>query len=139
MDSHWEPFAELVWKPADDGPEAAARRWFTPAIDIVEDGDSFVLDIELPGMRPTDVTVSFEDGVLTIRGERKLEVAEGDAFHRRERAYGAFYRAFSLPPLVDGSQTVAVMAEGVLTLRLPKREPASSMTPSSLDALRRAS
>lgn len=138
MDSHWEPFAEIAWRPANDGPEAAARRWFTPAVDIVEDEDAFVLNVELPGLRPGDVNVSFDDRVLTIRGERKLEVAEGEACHRRERSHGAFCRAFALPDLVDGSEAVAVMAEGVLTLRLPKREPAS-MSPSSLDPLRRAS
>ena len=136
MASHWEPFAEIAWKPANDGD--AGRHWFTPAIDIVEDEDAFVIDIELPGMRPGDVTVSFDDHVLTIRGERKLEIGEGEAFHRRERSYGAFCRAFALPELVDGSEAVAVMAEGVLTLRVPKREPAS-LSPSSLDPMRRAS
>jgi len=104
----------------------------------VEDEDAFILKIELPGMRPGDVTVSFDDHVLTIRGERRLEIGEGEAFHRRERSYGAFCRAFALPELVDGSEAVAVMAEGVLTLRVPKREPAS-LSPSSLDPLRRAS
>jgi len=138
MDSHWEPFAEIAWRPAGEGPEAAARRWFTPAVDIVEDEDAFVLNVELPGMRPGDVTVSFDDRVLTIRGERTLEVAEGEAYHRRERSYGAFCRAFALPDLVDGGEAVAVMAEGVLTLRLPKHEPVS-VSPSSLDPLRRAS
>lgn len=137
MDSHWEPFAEVVWRPADEGPEAA-RRWFTPAIDIVEDEDAFVIDVELPGMRPDDVTVSFDERVVTICGERKPEVGDGDSFHRRERSYGAFYRAFALPDRVDGSDAVAVMAEGVLRLRLPKREPAS-LSPSSFDPLRRAS
>jgi HSP20 family protein len=104
----------------------------------VEDDDSFVLHVELPGLRPGEVEVSFDDQVLTIRGERKLEVADGEAYHRREGSYGAFCRAFALPDLVDTSEAVAVMAEGVLTLRLPKQEPAS-MSPSSLDPLRRAS
>jgi HSP20 family protein len=138
MASHWEPFAELAWRPSSEGDGASAGRWFTPAIDIVEDEEAFVLKVELPGMRAEDVTVSFDDHVLTIRGERKLESAEGGAFHRRERSYGAFCRAFALPELVDGSEAVAVMAEGVLTLRVPKREPASA-SPSSLDPLRRAS
>ncbi len=138
MASHWEPFAEIAWRPSNDGRDAAASRWFSPAIDIVEDDDSFVLTVELPGMRPEDVTVTFDDRVLTIRGERKLDNAEGEACHRRERSYGAFCRAFALPELVDGDEAVAVMAEGVLTLRVPKREPVSA-SPSSLDPLRRAS
>jgi HSP20 family protein len=138
MASHWEPFAELAWRPSSDGESASAGRWFTPAIDIVEDEEAFVLRVELPGMRAEDVTVSFDDHVLTIRGERMLENAEGGAFHRRERSYGAFCRAFALPDRVDGSEAIAVMAEGVLTLRVPKREPASA-SPSSLDPLRRAS
>jgi HSP20 family protein len=137
MASRWEPFAEIAWRPNDDD-RAADAGWFTPAVDIVEDEESFVLAIELPGMRPDDVSVSFDDGVLTIRGERRGETVEGAAYHRRERSHGAFCRAFALPDDVDGGEGVAVMAEGVLTLRVPKREPKSA-SPSSLDPLRRAS
>jgi HSP20 family protein len=134
MASRWEPFAEIAWRP-DSGDNT---EWFTPAVDIVEDAESFVLDVELPGMRPEDVSVSFDDGVLTIRGARKMATAEGGAYQRRERSHGAFCRAFALPDEVDGSEAIAVMAEGVLTLRVPKREPTSA-SPSSLDPLRRAS
>ncbi len=98
-----------------------------------------LLAVELPGMRPEDVSVSFDDGVVTIRGQRAGEsAAEGAAYHRRERSHGAFCRAFALPDDVAGVEAVAIMAEGVLTLRVPKREPASA-SPSSLDPLRRAS
>ncbi|MDB5213464.1 MAG: Heat shock protein Hsp20 family [Myxococcaceae bacterium] len=137
MASRWEPFAEIAWRPNNCDPAADAG-WFTPAVDIVEDEESFVLDVELPGMRPEEVSVSFDDHVLTIRGERKIETAEGEAYHRRERSHGAFCRAFALPDEVDSAEAVAVMAEGVLTLRVPKREPQSA-SPSSLDPLRRAS
>jgi hypothetical protein len=75
----------------------------TPAIDIVEEDVAFVINVELPGIWPDDVTVSFDDHVLTIRGERKPEVAEGDAFRRRERSYGAFCRALALPDRVDAT------------------------------------
>jgi HSP20 family protein len=137
MASRWEPFAEIAWRP-DDDDRAADAGWFTPAVDIVEDEESFVLAVELPGMRPEDVSVSFDEGVLTLRGERTDERAGGAAYHRRERSHGAFCRAFALPDEVDAAEAVAVMAEGVLTLRVPKREPASA-SPSSLDPLRRAS
>jgi HSP20 family protein len=119
------------WPAADAG-------WFTPAVDIVEDEESFVLDVELPRMRPEEVSVSFADGVLTSGGERRSESAGGAAYHRRERSHGALCRAFALPDEVDGSEAIAVMAEGVLTFRVPKREPQSA-SPSSLDLLRRAS
>ena len=93
-------------------------------------------------MRPEEGSVSFDDLVLTIRGERsggrRSESAEGGAYHRRESSHGAFCRALGLPGEVDGSEAVAVMAKGVLTLRVPKREPASAW-PSSLDPLRNAS
>jgi HSP20 family protein len=139
MASRWDPFAEIAWRPAADDPSAAGQPWFAPAIDIFEDDDSFVVKVELPGMRPDDVEVDIDEHVMTIRGERKPEHADrGEGYHRRERSYGVFSRTFALPDEAFGSDAVAVMAEGVLTVRIPKREP-DSLSPSTLDPMRRAS
>jgi HSP20 family protein len=138
MASRWDPFAEIAWRPAAD-EAAAGQPWFAPAIDIFEDDDSFVVKVELPGMRPEDVDVDIDEHVMTIRGERKPENMEHrEGYHRRERSYGVFSRTFALPDEAFGADAVAVMAEGVLTVRIPKREP-DSVSPSSLDPLRRAS
>ncbi|MDB4936162.1 MAG: heat shock protein Hsp20 [Labilithrix sp.] len=137
MASRWDPFAEIAWRPADTS--AAGQPWFAPAIDIFEDDESFVVKVELPGLRPEDVDVDIDEHVMTIRGERKPEnVERREGYHRRERSYGVFSRTFALPDEAFGSDAVAVMAEGVLTVRIPKREP-DSLSPSSLDPMRRAS
>jgi HSP20 family protein len=139
MASRWDPFAEVAWRPGGDDPAGAGKPWFAPAIDIFEEDEAFLVQVELPGMRPEHVTVDFDEHVMTIRGERGLDHSEHkEGYHRRERSYGVFARTFALPEGVDGGQAVAVMAEGVLTIRIPKREP-DSMSPSSLDPIRRAS
>jgi len=93
---------------------------FEPPVDIWEDLDAVFVKVEVPGVRPDDVVVDCDDRLLTIRGVRHVERTSG-ACHRRERAYGAFCRSFSLPEVVDGPSAVAVIAEGVLTIRIPKR------------------
>lgn len=136
--SHWEPFAEIAWRPSnDDG--ASDRRWFAPAVDIFEDDDAFVVKVELPGMRESDVHVEFAHGIMTIRGERGLENPDRrQGYHRIERSYGAFSRAFALPAFVDERRAITSMEDGVLGVTLPKREP-DSASPSSLELFRRAS
>lgn len=139
MSSRWDPFAEVAWRPGAGDPGGASQQWFAPAIDIYEDDDAFLVKVELPGMRPEEVAVDFGDGVMTIRGERKLENPERrEGYHRRERSYGVFARTFALPDDVEPGEADASMADGVLTIRVPKSEP-DSMTPSSLEPLRRAS
>ena len=119
MASHWEPFAEIAWRPPNEGQ--AGRHWFSPAIDIVEDEDAFVLNIELPGMRPGDVTVSFDDHVLTIRGERKSESERNEQnFHVMERSHGRFQRSIQLPFSPNPDEVRAEVRHGVLEVRIPK-------------------
>jgi HSP20 family protein len=102
-----------------------ARGW-VPAVDIFEtEGREVVIKAELPEVKREDISVTFENNVLTLKGERKLEQeVKRESFQRIERRHGSFTRAFTLPPTVDGSQISASYKEGVLTIRLPQREEA---------------
>jgi HSP20 family protein len=95
---------------------------WTPACDILEDGDNVTLRFELAGVEPKDVDIRFENGVLTLRGERKMEKEEKkDTYHRVELSYGAFTRSFALPATVDAEKIKAEAKNGVLTVTLPKK------------------
>jgi len=95
---------------------------WTPACDILEDGENVTLRFELAGVEPKDVEIRFENGVLTMRGERKMEKEEKkDSYHRIELSYGAFTRSFSLPTAVDAEKIRAESKNGVLTVTLPKK------------------
>jgi HSP20 family protein len=95
---------------------------WTPACDIYEDEEGVTLRFELAGVEPKDVDVRFENGVLTLRGERKLEKEEKrENYHRIELGYGTFTRSFSLPSTVDAEKIRAEAKNGVLAVTLPKR------------------
>ena len=95
---------------------------WTPATDIYEDAEGLTLKFELAGVEPKDVDIRFENGVLTIKGERKLEKADQkENYHRVELSYGAFNRSFSLPPTVDAEKITAESKVGVLVVHLPKK------------------
>jgi len=95
---------------------------FVPPVDIYEDEGNIVVKAEVPGIDPKDIDVRVENNTLTIRGERKLEKEEKEEnFHRVERRYGSFYRAFTLPNTVEGDQCQANYDNGVLEVRLAKR------------------
>ena len=95
---------------------------WTPACDIYEDEEGVVLRFDLAGVDAQDVDVRFENGVLTIRGERKLEHPERrDRYHRVELAYGTFTRSFALPGTVDPEKIRAEAKNGLLVVALPKR------------------
>jgi HSP20 family protein len=105
---------------------ASVARGWTPAVDIFEtDQHEVVLRAELPDMKREDIAVTFENGVLTLKGERKFsgEVPR-EQYQRVERHYGAFSRSFTLPNTVDASRISASYKDGVLTVRLPQREEA---------------
>lgn len=120
MLTRWDPFSEInrLRGTLLDEP----RRGFTPAIDILEEDDGIVMKAEVPGMSAEDIHVHVENNVLTLTGERSFEREESeDRYHRVERSFGKFTRAFVLPKNVDGESIQASLGEGVLTLKLPKR------------------
>jgi HSP20 family protein len=95
---------------------------FTPAVDIKENENEIRLELELAGLKPEDVEITAENGVLTIRGEKRAERKEGDESRYQivERVYGTFMRTFQLPQGVDDEQIKADFENGVLTLHIPK-------------------
>jgi HSP20 family protein len=133
----WDPFQELqTWSDRMSrllGSEgrAASRRdeenfatgsW-VPPVDIVEGKDKIQLKVELPGFKEDQVQLTVEDGLLTIRGERKFEGENKDEnYHRIERSYGTFVRSFTLPRTVDQNGIQANFADGILSVEMSKRE-----------------
>ena len=108
-----------------DLPEAYVEGRFVPAIDISESEDAVTLTAEAPGMGKDDLEVSVDNGVLTLRGEKKEEeTREGGNFHRVERRYGRFERHIQLPQSVEQSKIEATYTDGVLKLTMPKTETA---------------
>lgn len=102
------------------GPDAEGMGW-SPAVDIVEQDGELKLTAELPGMKREDVKIEVNEGMLTIRGEKKAEREEKTANARLvERTYGAFERSFALPRSVEVDQIKAEFTDGVLTVHLPK-------------------
>ncbi len=108
--------------------EPASRPW-SPAVDIFETENELVVKADVPEVDPKNVTIQLENGTLTLKGERKFEEQKnGKGFHRIERSYGSFVRAFSLPDTVDGDKVKADYKNGVLTITLPKKEVAKAKT-----------
>lgn len=102
--------------------EPASRPW-TPAVDIYETENELVLKADVPDIDPQNVGIQLENGTLTLKGERKFEQQQnGKGFHRIERSYGSFVRAFSLPDTVEADNVKADYKDGVLTITLPKKE-----------------
>jgi HSP20 family protein len=106
-----------------NGEGSAATAEWAPAVDIKEDPDKFVLQADLPGVKPEEIDITMEDGVLTIKGEKKTEAkTEKDGFKRVERTYGSFHRRFSLPDTANSDAISAKSNYGVLEIVIPKRE-----------------
>jgi HSP20 family protein len=130
----WEPFRELsslqtemnrLFNAAFEGTSpgnGGARRW-SPAMDLLETDEHFVLRADLPGMTQSDVNIELEDNILTVSGERKSEHEEKrEGFYRVERAFGTFARSLTLPKGIDGDRVSAEFNNGVLEVRIPKPE-----------------
>jgi HSP20 family protein len=105
------------------GPSRGTESFgWAPPVDVFEDSEGLTFKFELPEVDAKDVQVSVEDGVLSVRGERKLEhEAKRENYHRIERAYGAFARSFTLPATLDAEKVTAEAKHGVLRVYLPKR------------------
>ena len=98
---------------------------WAPEVDIHETEDALVLEADLPGMEEKDLDIRVENNTLTIRGDRKFEKKVNEENYLRvERAYGSFSRSFALPHSIDAGSIQADYRNGVLTLRVPKREEA---------------
>jgi len=96
---------------------------FSPAVDVQETDNEYIVKADLPDVKKEDVKVGIEDGVLTLEGERKQEKEEKNKkFHRVERAYGKFVRRLALPTEVDAQKVAAEFKDGVLNVHLPKAE-----------------
>jgi HSP20 family protein len=126
----WDPWREMnrvqeeMARLFEDrfAPRAGESLGWTPATDIYEDEEGVSLKFELAGVEPKDVDLRFENGVLTIKGERKMENEEKkENYHRVELSYGSFNRSFSLPPTVDEDKIEAQSKSGVLVIHLPKK------------------
>lgn len=129
----FNPFAELATTRArldrlfgrgnfwDTEGVRAAGEW-APAADIVETETAIALKAEFPGFEAKDIAVTVEDNILTLKGERRLNnEAKKENYHRLERAYGTFTRAFVLPGHVDTKHIEANFKDGLLTLTMPKK------------------
>ena len=127
----WNPARELASMEIDrlnrmfDNFYDGGYAW-VPAVDIYETKDrEYVIKAELPEVNRDDINVTFENNVLTLAGERTMEVdPDNGTLHRGERAHGRFTRSFTLPATVDGNRISAAYKDGVLTVRVPQREEA---------------
>lgn len=109
--------------------EPASSRPWAPAVDIYENQDELVVKADLPEVDPKNVGIQIENGTLTVKGERRFEEHKnGKAYHRIERGYGSFVRAFTLPETVDPDKVKADYKNGVLTITLAKKEVAKPKT-----------
>ena len=101
--------------------ELPSGTW-APAVDVAEEGDKILVKVEVPGVDEKDIKVNFEDGTLTVTGERTFKRKDERNYHRIERSYGTFTRTFSLPRTVDPNAITANYRNGILELTLPKSE-----------------
>lgn len=108
-------------------PERAEQAaWFTPLVDVIETGEAFVFQADLPGVNAGDVDVGYENGVLTIEAKVQPRQQPGQGYVWREYGVGHFYRQFSLNTPVDADAIRAEMKNGVLELYVPKHETAKT-------------
>jgi len=128
----WDPFRDVmslqhrvnsIFRDFNEGADAPlTTASFVPAVDIYEDEKKVTLKLEVPGMEEKDLDVSVENNMLTVKGERKFAAEEKEEnFHRIERRYGSFSRAFTLPSTVDSEHIEAHYQAGVLKLDLQKK------------------
>jgi HSP20 family protein len=129
--TRWDPFREVaslqnrvnsLFREMNESDSPLTTAAFVPAVDVYEDEKKVMLKLEVPGIDQKDLDVSVENNTLTVKGERKFESEEKEEnFHRIERRYGSFYRAFTLPSTVDTEHVQASYNAGVLKLELAKK------------------
>lgn len=123
-----DPFFRLVDsffnQDLQQGEEVSNRTWMPP-VDIQETEEGYRLVAELPGLTKEDINITLENNVLRLSGERKFQKdVNKENYHRIERTYGSFTRAFALPSQVNSEKVQASFENGLLTLLVPKAEQA---------------
>ena len=134
--TRWDPFRDLSilqermnrvfedaavrgWK--SDEPSATTS--WSPAVDIYETDSEIMVQAELPGVDRKDIALQLENNVLTLKGDRRFEKETNqENYHRIERSYGGFSRAFTIPTIVDEDRIRADYRDGILKIALPKKE-----------------
>lgn len=125
LDRLFEPVSPPM-NASEDNSHVVTCDW-VPTVDIKEEQNSFVLYADIPGVDPKAVEITMEKGVLTLKGERNGEAREiRNHYKRAERAWGAFYRRFSLPDTADPEHITAKALNGVLEVTIPKRTQAQA-------------
>ena len=123
----WDPLQDLLAAQSRISRLATGPSGWTPAVDVLETADHFVILVELPGLTQDDVQLQHHDGRLTISGvRRERDGAACEQFHRIERGHGSFSRTFQLPAPVEADHITADLREGVLTVTCPKATDASA-------------
>jgi len=134
----WDPFREMsalqermnqlfsdVRGKRNVREEELIRNTWIPAVDIFETPEAIVLKAELPGITAQDISVEVQDNILTLKGAKKFEKeTKEENYHRMERSYGSFQRAFTLPGTVQQEKATARFRDGILEIALPKVEEA---------------
>ena len=130
----WDPFRDLItlrekmnrlfeeaFTSRGEEKDLVASTW-SPSVDIYETENALVLAAEVPGIDEKDIEIKIEDNTLTLKGERKFEKeTKEENYHRIERAYGSFYRSFTLPHYIDQDKIKAEHENGVLKITMPKK------------------
>jgi HSP20 family protein len=132
--TRWDPYREVAtlqnrlnslfqdYNRSEGASDPVSAASFVPPVDIYEDDHQIMLKLEVPGMKQEDLDIQLENNNLTVRGERKFEKEEKEEnFHRIERRYGSFYRAFTIPNTVNPESVKADYDAGVLRIQLEKR------------------
>jgi HSP20 family protein len=123
--TRWDPFQDLRGAQDEMAQGSATATAWAPALDISERKDAYLVTVELPGVEADDLEITFEDGLLTIQGERHLAHDSSEQhFHRVERRYGVFRRSITLPAHVMAEGIEATADNGVLQIVVPKMEEA---------------
>ncbi|MBU1206100.1 MAG: Hsp20/alpha crystallin family protein [Proteobacteria bacterium] len=134
----WDPFREMsalqermnrlfsdVRAQAPVRGEEIVQGTWVPAVDIFETNEAIVIKAELPGITSQDISVEVKDNTLTLKGEKKFEKeVKEENYHRVERSYGSFQRAFTLPGTIHQEKVKAKFKDGILEITLPKVEEA---------------
>jgi HSP20 family protein len=134
----WDPFREMstlqdrmnrlfseAFRRSPVAEEEMVQGAWVPAVDIYETGDSIVIKAELPGISKEDIALEVKNNTLSLKGEKKFEKdVKEESYHRVERSYGAFQRAFTLPSTVQQDKVKAKFRDGILEITLPKAEEA---------------